>query len=288
MNVLLPPTRPEADIGFVIMEATKYPAMSGSNTICVATVVLETGIVPINEPVTWLVMESPAGLIEAECRCRDGKVEQVRFTNVPAFVLYRDRSIEVDGVGTVRVDICYGGIFYAIIDAADLGFEIKPEEAHDIAWRGLDIRAACNAQLESVHPLDARIRGVSNVEFVTPTVREADCVRSRNAVVCGHGRIDRSPNGTGTSARLALLHGNGDIAPGETLEHESIIGTRFLGEIVEQTSVGPHRAVISTVAGQAWITGISQYGVDPSDPLPAGHTLPDVWLGEKRSGAAAR
>jgi proline racemase len=268
VNVLLKPTLPEADVGYVIMEAAKYPAMSGSNTICVATVVLETGIVPMVEPNTRLVVEAPAGLIEVECRCRDGKVEQVRFTNVPAFVLHRDCYIDVDGFGPLRVDVCYGGIFYVVVNGADLGFESQPHEAGAIARRGVDIRAACNAQLECVHPLDSRICGVTNVEFVAAVTRESEALRSRNAVACGHGRIDRSPCGTGTSARLALLHASGEILPGQLFEHESIIGTWFNGEIVGTTSVGPHPAVVSTIAGQAWITGESSYGVDPTDPLP--------------------
>ena len=278
VNVLLQPTQAEADVGFVIMEATKYPAMSGSNTICVATVALETGIVPMVEPITRLVMESPAGLIKAECHCRDGKVEQVRFTNVPAFVLHRDCCIEVEGLGPLRVDVCYGGIFYAVGDGLDLGFAVDPGEAASIVRRGLDIRAACNAQLKCVHPLDPRISGVSNVEFVGPVTDVDGSLHSRNAVVCGHGRSDRSPCGTGTSARLALLHARADISPGQLFEHESIIGTWFTGEIVGTTLVAPYPAVVSTIAGQAWITGVSHYGVDPTDPLPQGHTLPDVWF----------
>ena len=178
-NVLLPPTRPEADIGFVIMEATKYPMMSGSNAICVATVVLETGIVPMVEPLTRLVMESPAGLIETECHCRNGKVEQVKFTNVPAFVLHRDCSIEVHGFGPLRVDVCYGGIFYAVVDGRDLGFAVQPEEASAIVRRGLEIRAACNDQLESVHPLDARISGITNVAFVSELIRDHGLLRAQ-------------------------------------------------------------------------------------------------------------
>jgi proline racemase len=280
VNILLPPTQAEADVGFVIMEATKYPAMSGSNAICVATVVLETGIVPMVEPLTRLVMESPAGLIDVECVCRDGKVEQVRFKNVAAFVQHRDCVIEVDGFGPLRLDVCYGGIYYAIVDARDLGFEVRPAEACAIARCGRDIRAACNAQIDSVHPLDSRIHGVTNVAFVTPPIRDGQSLRARNAVVCGHGRIDRSPCGTGTSARLALLYATEQIAIGQSFEHESIIGTWFNGEVVDTTSVGPYGAVVSTIAGQAWITGVSQYGVDPTDPLSNGHTLSDVWFSD--------
>lgn len=278
VNVVLPPTLPEADVGFVIMEATKYPAMSGSNTICVATVVLETGIRPMIEPETRLVMEAPAGLVETRCRCRDGKVEEVRFTNLPAFVLSSGHALEIDGIGTVHLDIGYGGIFFAIVEAGDLGFAVTADEAHAMAQAGLAIRDACNAQIEAVHPADKRIRGVTNVLFAGPLERRQGRLRARNAVVCGNGRLDRSPCGTGTSARLALLHAKGLIGEGETLVHESPFGTYFSAEIVATTTIGDRGAVISTIAGQAWITGIMHYGLDPTDPLPEGHTPADVWF----------
>ncbi len=278
VNVLLPPTRPEADIGFVIMEATKYPAMSGSNAICVATVVLESGIVPMVEPETRLVMEAPAGLIEARCRCRDGKVEAVRLTHVPAFIWGGQRILDVPGLGMVHIDIAYGGIFYAIVDAGSLGFAVSADEAHDIAQAGLAIRTACNAQFEVVHPTEGRIRGIANVLFAGPIERRDGQLHARNAVACGNGRLDRSPCGTGTAARLALLHANGLIGAGEAFVHESAFGTRFFAEIVAITTVGAEPAVISTTAGQAWVTGIMQYGLDPTDPLPEGHTPPDVWF----------
>ncbi|MDP6804731.1 MAG: proline racemase family protein [Rhodospirillales bacterium] len=278
VNVVLPPTLPEADVGFVIMEATKYPAMSGSNTICVATVVLETGIHPMTEPETRLVMESPAGLVETRCRCRDGKVEEVRFTNLPAFILDDGHALEIEGVGMVHVDVGYGGIFYAIVEARDLGFAVAADEAHAMVQAGLAIRDACNERIEAVHPVDKRIRGVTNVLFAGPLERRGGHLHARNAVMCGNGRLDRSPCGTGTSARLALLHAKGLIGEGETLVHESAFGTHFSAEIVASTTVADRAAVISTVAGQAWITGIMHYGLDPTDPLPEGHTPSDVWF----------
>ncbi len=278
VNLLLPACRADADIGYVIMEATKYPAMSGSNTICVATVVLETGIRPMTEPETRLVLDSPAGPIATTCRCRAGKVEEVKFTNVPGFVAAADRMIEVEGTGPVRVDIAYGGIFYAIVDAGDLGFAIAPDEAGEMCRMGGKIRAACNRESETVHPENPKIRDVTNVLIAGPVAEQDGRLGARNAVVCGHGRLDRSPCGTGTSARLALMHAKGLIGMGQVFDHESIIGTHFLGEIVDTRSIGGVPAVVSTIAGQAWITGIMRYGVDPTDPFPEGHTVSDVWF----------
>ena len=225
VNVLLPPTRPEADIGFVIMEATKYPAMSGSNAICVATVVLESGIVPMVEPETRLVMEAPAGLIEARCRCRDGKVEAVRLTHVPAFIWGGQRILDVPGLGMVHIDIAYGGIFYAIVDAGSLGFAVSADEAHDIAQAGLAIRTACNAQFEVVHPTEGRIRGIANVLFAGPIERRDGQLHARNAVSAAMGasiarRVERAPRPvlrsstpTASSARVRRSSTNPRSAP---------------------------------------------------------------------------
>jgi proline racemase len=279
-NILLPTQNPSADVGFIILEATKYPPMSGSNTICVATVVLETGILPMQEPETRLVMETPAGLVEAVCRCLGGKVEQVKFKNVPSFLLHEERRIEVPDVGTVCVDIAYGGLFYALVDAEVLGFMMTPDEAYDICVVGRKIRAACNEQVETVHPENPRIRGVPNVLMAGRVHRKEGQLTSKNAVVCGHGRLDRSPCGTGTSARLAVMHSRKEIDVGDILDHESIIGTHFMSEIVGTEVIGNTSTIISTIAGQAWITGILQFGVDPSDPIPNGHTVPDVWFGD--------
>jgi proline racemase len=277
-NLLLPSNNKEAALGFIIMESTEYPPMSGSNTICTATVLLETGILPMQEPVTQLMLETPGGLISVTCQCSHGKVTQVKFTNVPAFPLYLGKSIEVEGVGTIEIDVAYGGMMFALVNANDLGFAIVPNEARDLCEMGQKIKTAAIEQFEVVHPENQEIRDVTVTEFMGPIQREGNRLTAKNTVVVSPGRLDRSPCGTGTSARLAVMHAKGQIHAGEVLDHESVIGTHFISEITGTTEVGGSPAVITTVAGQAWITGIMQYGCDPTDPFPEGYTVSDTWL----------
>lgn len=276
-NIILPSNHPEADMGYVILETTEYPAMSGSNTICVATVLLETGILPMVEPHTDLVLESPAGLIRVRCACSGGKVTSVRLVNQPAFVYHLDAMIEVPGVGSIKVDVAYGGMTYAITDAAALGFAITPDEARDLCALGERIKQAAVDQLPVGHPENPGIPGITNTEFVGPIRQEGDTLISRNTVVVRPGRCDRSPCGTGCSARLAVMHAKGQITVGQTFIHESITGSRFTCAIDGLTRVGPYDAVIPAVAGQAWITGLYQMGMDPTDPYQQGFTLSDTW-----------
>ncbi|MFK4442591.1 proline racemase [Caballeronia udeis] len=278
VNFLIPATDPAAQMGYVIAESTEYPAMSGSNTICVATVLLETGILPMSEPVSYLVLEAPAGLIQVRCECRDGKVTQVRFTNQPAFAQHLDAFIEVEKLGTIQVDVGYGGMTYAIVDAENLGFGITRDEARELCELGQIIKVAAAEQLPCVHPTNPLIKGITQTEFVTRLRREDGVVKSRNTVIVSPGRCDRSPCGTGTSARLAVMHAKGLIAPGETFLHESIIGSVFDSRIESLTKVGGLPAVVPSVAGQGWIAAMSQYGLDPSDRFPKGYTLSDTWL----------
>jgi proline racemase len=277
VNILLPPTDPRAQMGYVIAESTEYPAMSGSNTMCVATVLLETGILPMTGPVTELVLEAPAGLIHVRCTCEDGKVTRVEFTNQPAFANHLDRVIEVPGVGSLTVDVGYGGMTYVIVDAEQLGFRITPDEARELCDLGQVIKAAAAEQLPSPHPLNPLIKGITMTEFIGPLRRENGVLRSRNTVIVSPGRCDRSPCGTGTSARLAVMHAKGQIQPGETFMHESIIGSVFESRIDSLARLGDVPAVVPVVAGQAWITAISQVGVDPTDRFQTGFTLADTW-----------
>jgi len=280
VNVLLPPTDARADFGYIIMEATKYAVMSGSNTMCVATAILETGIMPMSEPETLLTLESPAGLIEARCHCEVGKVKKVELTFQPSFVVSRDLVIDVAGYGDVRVDVCFGGIFTAFIDAADLGFTIQSTEAADLVRAGLAIRDACRAKIDPVHPDNPEIRSIQNVGFTGPLQRTDDGIVSRNAMVIGHGRLDRCPTGTGTAARLALLHATGEIAIDENFTNFSAFDTRFEAKVIAETQVGKYPGVVTTVAGQAWINCIKQHGIDPTDPFKLGHTPPDLWISQ--------
>lgn len=246
--------------------------------MCVATVLLETGMLPMSEPITELTLESPAGLIRLRCDCKNGKVTKVQFTNQPAFVYRLDAPVEVPGFGTVNVDVAYGGMTYVLVSAADLGFEITPQEARDMCELGQKIKFAAAEQIPVRHPIDPRIAGITQTEFVGPLHRENGILTSRNAVIVSPGRCDRSPCGTGTSARLAVMHARGQISPGEKFIHESVIGTRFEGVIEGITQVGEYTAVIPSISGQAWITYMSQVGLDPSDPMPTGFTLSDTWL----------
>jgi proline racemase len=286
-NLILPPTRSEAQAGYVIMEQVEYPPMSGTNTICVATVLLETGMVAAHEPVTRLVLESPAGLIEVEAEVSAGRVTKVTFRNVPAFAAHIDAPIEVRGLGTVRVDVAWGGMFYVIADATPLGLRLVPEEARDIVRVGEMIKAAAREQLPVVHPENPEIRDVTIAELTGPP--SGTGVSGRNAVVVSTGELDwsrpeswtgaldRSPCGTGTCARMAALHAKGKLALGEDFVHEGILGTTFTGRLVEETRVGSYRAVIPTLSGRAWITGFANYVVEPDDPFPEGYTVGDIW-----------
>jgi proline racemase len=278
VNFILPATDPRAQMGYVIAESTEYPAMSGSNTMCVATVLLETGILPMTEPVTELVLEAPAGLIKVRCECSQGKVTKVEFTNQPAFANHLGKVIEVAGLGSITVDVGYGGMTYVLVDAQSLGFNITPDEARDLCELGQTIKAAAAEQLPSPHPLNPLIKGITQAEFVLPLRRVNGVLTSRNTVIVSPGRCDRSPCGTGTSARLAVMHAKGQIGVGEKLIHESIIGSVFESHVASVTRLGSYAAVVPVVSGQAWISAISQVGIDPSDRFQAGFTLSDTWL----------
>ena len=279
-NIVLPSNHPEAQFGYVVMESTEYPVMSGSNTICVATVLLETGMVPMSEPVTRLVLEAPAGLIRLECRCENGKVTSVRFVNQPSFAFHLGVTVEVEGLGPLKVDVAWGGMAYVLVDAAGLGFGLRPGEARELCLAGQRIKAAAAEQLPVVHPENSGFAGITMTEFVRPVTRVSGTLTARNAVIVSPGRIDRSPCGTGTSARLAVLHARGLIDVGEEFIHESILGTTFASRIEGVAAVADVPAVTCSVAGQAYITDFSQVGLDPDDPFPEGYTLSDTWLGQ--------
>jgi len=277
-NLIVSPTRPDCDAGFIIMEPTEYPAMSGSNTICVATVLLETGMVEMREPETTLRLEAPAGLVEVRAACREGKCESVELTNVPCFADRIDAPLEVDGLGALTVDVAFGGMWYAIADAAALGFSLKPSEARELCRVGELIREAARRQLPCVHPDNPEIAGVSIVQIAEPWRGVGEV--SRNAVVIAPGRLDRSATGTGLSARMAALHARGLMRPGDSMSHASVLGTAFEGRIVSETEVGGRPAIVPAIRGSAWITGVTQVLVDPSDPFPEGYLLTDTWPGE--------
>jgi len=261
--------------------------MSGTNTICVVTALLETGILPALEPVTELTLEAPAGLVGIRAAVSNGKVTRVTFRNVPAFAVHLDAPIEVQGLGVVAVDVAYGGMFYVIADATAVGLRLTPDEGRDIVRLGEMIKAAAREQLPAVHPENPGIAGVTIAQFSAPPSR-ADAHR-KNAVIVSTGvvdwerpsswtgAIDRSPCGTGTCAKMAVLHAKGQLGLHTDFRHEGILGTVFTGRLVEETQVGPYPAVVPTIGGQAWITGLAQYVLDPTDPFPEGYTLGDLW-----------
>jgi proline racemase len=271
-NLIVPSSR--ADAGFVIMEPTEYPAMSGSNTMCVVTVLLETGMVEMQEPETRLRLEAPAGIVEVTATCRDGKCESVELTNVPCFAEHLDAALEVEGLGMLTVDVAFGGMWYAIADAAALGFALEPHEARDLSLMGERIRVAAREQLACVHPENPDIAGVSIVQIAEPWQGVGKV--SKNAVVVAPGRLDRSATGTGLSARMAALYAKGLMRVGDAMTHASVIGSTFDGRIVSETN----GRIVPAIRGSAWITGISQVFVDPTDPFPEGYLLSDTWPGD--------
>ena len=277
-NVILPSKRVDCAFGYVIMEPTEYPPMSGSNTICVATVLLETGMVEMVEPITTLRLEAPGGPIEITASCRDGKVDWVELQNVPCFADRLDAVLEVDGIGTLAVDVAYGGMWYVIADARTLGFSLEPSEARDLSRVGELVRAAAREQLHPVHPEIPSNAGVSIVQIAEPW-RGIGAV-TKNAVVVAPGRLDRSATGTGLSARLAVLHARGLMRVGDSMTHASVIGSTFHGRIIREVDVAGTSAIVPAIRGSAWITGVTRVLVDPADPFPEGYLLSDTWPGD--------
>ena len=286
-NLILPSNHPDADAGYVIMEQIEYPGMSGTNTICVATALIETGMVEVTEPITRLMLEAPAGLIGVEAEVRGCKVKRVTFKNVPAFAVHTDTTIEVPNLGPVTVDVAYGGMFYVIAEAEPLGLELTPDRADEITRVGEMIKAAAREQLPVVHPDNPEIRGITIGVLSGPPTAEGATLKNAAIMSTGTldwdrpetwtGAIDRSPCGTGTCAKMAAMHAKGELALNEDFHHEGILGTLFTGRLVEQTEVGGFQAVVPTISGQAWITGFAQYVLDPTDPFPRGYKVGDIW-----------
>lgn len=275
VNLIVPPKRLDCVAGAIIMEPTEYPPMSGSNTMCVATVLLETGMAPMQEPETKLKLDMPGGPVEVTARCDGGRVRSVTIRNVPCFAERLGAPLEVEGVGTILVDVAYGGMFYALVDATALGFAIRPDEARDLASLGEKVRRAARVQFDVVHPENPDIRGVSIVQFHSSF--EGPGTVANNTCIVAPGRSDRSPTGTGLSARLAVLHAKMLLKVGDSFSHRSIIGSRFDGRIAEETACGGRPAIIPEITGRAFITGMMTYFLDPEDPFPDGYVVADTW-----------
>ncbi len=277
VNLLVPAIDDKAAMAWIIMEPEDTPPMSGSNSICVATVLLETGMIRMREPETRFVLEAPGGLIDVHAQCKNGKAQRITVKNLPSFADRLDAQLEVEGLGTLMVDTAYGGDTFVIVDAASVGFEIRPDEARDICVAGLKITAAANEQLGFRHPCNSEISAISFCQFARPVFEDAGQRIGKNAVVIRPGKVDRSPTGTGLSARLAVMYAKGQASVGDSLLARSIIDSEFLGRIEEEVLVGNTRAIRPSVSGRAWITGKYQLSLDPQDPWPQGYRLSDTW-----------
>jgi proline racemase len=272
--ILQPPTRPDADVGVLYIEVSGCLPMCGHGTIGVATVLVETGMVEVVEPVTTIRLDTPAGLVTVDVQVEDGAARSVTLTNVPSFAHELDAVVDVKGFGEVRYDMAFGGNFYAILPIEALGLPFDRDRKQDILDAGLAVMAAINDQRRPVHPDNPEIDVCHHVQLVAPG---SDARHSRHAMVIHPGWFDRSPCGTGTSARVAQLHARGELALGADFVNESFIGTRFVARAVSETTVGPADrpvpAVVPTITGRAWVTGTAQYHLDPADPFPEGFVL---------------
>ncbi|MGF6976560.1 proline racemase [Paraburkholderia sp. JPY465] len=286
-NLIVPAKHPEAKAGYIIMEQTEYPVMSGGNTISVATVLLETGLIPMEEPVTEFILEAPAGLIGIKAECSNGKVTQVTFKNVPAFAVHLDAVIDVPTLGKVTVDVAWGGMFYVIADVRQFeGLKLVPEQGREINRISALILRAAQDQLPVDHP-DYPGIGITVAQLSGPT--ESPNADWRNTVTVSNGPIDfdnpatwtgaldRCPCGTGTCAKMATLHAKGQLKLNEAFRHENFLGIVYTGRLVEEVQIGDYKAVVPTVSGQSWIYGFNTYVLDPTDPFPEGFTVGDIW-----------
>ena len=272
-NLLVPPRREGADAGFIILQADQAHAMSGSNAICVTTALLETGMVEMKEPETVVMLDTASGLVKATAACRDGRCESVTLTMPPSFVHELDLELDIDGLGRIKVDICYGGIFYALVDASAIGTSISKANARTLVEAGMKIKAELNRRIEVVHPEIPEIRGISYVMF---RGEEPDGA-VRTCTTMWPGRVDRSPCGTGSSANLATLFARGKAKVGDVLTSRSTIGTEFKVALSGITEIAGRPAIIPTITGRAWTFGLTQMALDPFDPTAEGFAVTDVW-----------
>ena len=273
VNLLVPPMHPDADAAFIIMEPEDTPPMSGSNSICVATVLLDAGLVPMQEPETELTLEAPGGLVKVRASCRNGKAERIYVQNVPSFAARLDAALEVEGLGSLTVDTAYGGDSFVIIDADTLGFALSQDEAHDIAKLGVRITNAANEAIGFEHPENPDWTHISFCLFAGGLKDGPAGLEAGAAVAIQPGKVDRSPTGTALCARMAVLHARGRMKTGDRLTVRSVIGSTFAGQILGETAVGALPAIHPEISGRGWITGIHH----PDDPWPEGYKLSDTW-----------
>jgi proline racemase len=271
-SIITEPTVEEADVGVIYMSHGGYDTMCGHATIAICTVLVEMGLIAPQEPETEIVLDTQAGLVRAKVAVEDGTAKAVTIQNVPSFLYKSDVDVDVPTIGKVRLDIAFGGCqFIAILPAESVGLEIRPERVGDIASCGVKIWEAISEQVEAQHPEIPEMKGYSGLIFSGPPTHPRATLKNANVIPPGH--VDRSPCGTGTSAKMAVLHARGELGLNEEFVHESILGTLYYGRLIEETQVGPYPAVVPTITGSAYITGIQQFVLDPRDPFPAGFHL---------------
>ena len=277
VNLLVPPKNPKASAAFIIMEPEDTPPMSGSNSICVATVLLDHGLITMEEPVTNFFLEAPGGLVKVKALCKNGKAERILVQNLPSFVYKLDTSLELEGYGSTPVDTAFGGDSFVIVDAKKLGFSIDPSEAAELARLGAKITDAATEQIGFRHPTITDWTHYSFCQFSRMEDQSNDCISFKSAVSVKPGKIDRSPTGTALSAKMAVLEARGEMKIGQKIKATSIIGSSFEGRIIEKCNLNGTSAIIPEISGRGWITGLHQHTLEPTDPWPEGYRLSDTW-----------
>ena len=276
INLLVPPKNPKADAAWIIMEPEDTPPMSGSNSMCVATVLLDSGIIEMQEPLTHLTLEAPGGLVEVKVDCKGGKAERVTIQNVTSFADKLDAVLEVEGLGSLKVDTAFGGDSFVLVDAEDLGFKISEDEGADLARTGARITDAANEQLGFNHPVEDW-NHISFCQFTGPLNRNGNILSGRNTVSIKPGKLDRSPCGTGASARMAVLIAKGQMTLDDAYYAFSVIGSEFRCRVLQRFDFNGLPAITPEISGRGWITGVHQHMLDPDDPWPTGYRLADTW-----------
>ena len=277
VNLLVPPKNPKASAAFIIMEPEDTPPMSGSNSICVATVLLDHGLITMEEPVTNFFLEAPGGLVKVKALCKNGKAERIFIQNLPSFVYKLDTSLELEGYGSISADTAFGGDSFVIVDAKKLGFSIDPSEAAELARLGAKITDAATEQIGFRHPTITDWMHYSFCQFSRMEDQSNDCISFKSAVSVKPGKIDRSPTGTALSAKMAVLEARREMKIGQKIKAISIIGSSFHGKIIEKCDLNGTSAIIPEISGRGWITGIHQHTLEPTDPWPEGYKLSDTW-----------
>ena len=277
VNLLVPPKNPKASAAFIIMEPEDTPPMSGSNSICVATVLLDHGLITMEEPVTNFFLEAPGGLVKVKALCKKGKAERILVQSLPSFVYKLDISLELEGYGIISADTAFGGDSFVIVDAKKLGFSIDPSEAAELARLGAQITDAATEQIGFRHPTITDWTHYSFCQFSRMEDQSNDCISFKSAVSVKPGKIDRSPTGTALSAKMAVLEARREMKIGQKIKAISIIGSSFHGKIIEKCDLNGTSAIIPEISGRGWITGIHQHTLEPTDPWPEGYKLSDTW-----------